>query len=382
MTQSAPEFKILQSIAFLAVVLQSSLLYTMNQGNILIEQSLIIGMLFNLAKFSAPAFIFIVGFHLIRQYTKHMMYKEYIYEKTTHLLAPYLFWSIIYLVTTNQVVTMQSGLKSLLLGTAAPHLWYVIMMFQIHLLFPLLCTLFYWFQKRTKKQQDIYKFMATFAIMYLLLMWFSSHYIFNGELLTRSTILHYTDRSFFFYSFYFVMGGIAATALHAWRLFVMKHIPLITFLFFILFLFINYELFSFYGVDSIHLTVSTYLKPSMFLYIVCEILILYVLSITIVQRRGALYKALRFIGNYTYGAYLAHFFFLQLSTKILALFTIQANTILYILLLFLSTTTLSVLTMVLCSNLPFHTWITGPSPAPMLKFPALTPLLPLLKSKK
>lgn len=35
MTQSAPEFKVLQSIAFLAVVLQSSLLYTMNQGNIL-----------------------------------------------------------------------------------------------------------------------------------------------------------------------------------------------------------------------------------------------------------------------------------------------------------------------------------------------------------
>ncbi|MBJ8206156.1 acyltransferase, partial [Bacillus cereus] len=37
MTQSAPEFKVLQSIAFLAVVLQSSLLYTMNQGNVLLE---------------------------------------------------------------------------------------------------------------------------------------------------------------------------------------------------------------------------------------------------------------------------------------------------------------------------------------------------------
>ena len=97
----------------------------------------------------------------------------------------------------------------------------------------------------------------------------------------------------------------------------MKHIPLITILFFILFLFINYELFSFYGANSIHLTVSTYLKPSMFLYIVCEIIILYVLSIMIVQRRGFLYKTLRFIGNYTYGAYLAHLFFLQLCTKFL-----------------------------------------------------------------
>ncbi|PFD44842.1 hypothetical protein CN285_05305 [Bacillus cereus] len=368
MTQSAPEFKVLQSIAFLAVVLQSSLLYTMNQGNILLEQSLIMGMLFNLAKFSAPAFIFIVGFHLIRQYTKQLVYTEYIYEKATHLLIPYFFWSILYLLTTNEIVTMQSGIKSLLLGTAAPHLWYVIMMFQIHLLFPLLCTLFYWFQKRTENKKDIYKYMTIFACLYFLLMWYSSHYIFNGEKLTNSTILHYTDRSFFFYSFYFVMGGIAAVALKTWRLFVMKHIPLVTILFFVLFLFINYKLFSFYGANSIHLTVSTYLKPSMFLYIVCEIIILYVLSITIVQRRGFLYKALRFIGNYTYGAYLAHFFFLQLCTKFLSLFALQENTILYSLLLFIVTATISLATMFIVSILPFHTWITGPSPTTKMKW--------------
>lgn len=111
MTQSAPEFKVLQSIAFLAVVLQSSLLYTMNQGNVLLEQSLIMGMLFNLAKFSAPAFIFIVGFHLIRHYTKQLVYKEYISEKATHLLIPYFFWSILYLLTTNDIMTLQGGIK-------------------------------------------------------------------------------------------------------------------------------------------------------------------------------------------------------------------------------------------------------------------------------
>ncbi len=120
------------------------------------EQSLIMGMLFNLAKFSAPAFIFIVGFHLIRQYTKKLVYTEYVYEKSTHLLIPYFFWSILYLLTTNDVITLQGGIKSLLLGTAAPHLWYVIMMFQIHLLFPLLCTLFYWFQKKLNKIKKTY----------------------------------------------------------------------------------------------------------------------------------------------------------------------------------------------------------------------------------
>ncbi|MFH4259059.1 acyltransferase family protein, partial [Acinetobacter baumannii] len=82
-------------------------------------------------------------------YTKKLVYKEYISEKATRLLIPYFFWSILYLLTTSDLIPLQGGIKSLLLGTAAPHLWYVIMMFQIHLLFPLLCTLFYWFQKRT-----------------------------------------------------------------------------------------------------------------------------------------------------------------------------------------------------------------------------------------
>ncbi|WP_445662142.1 LysR substrate-binding domain-containing protein [Bacillus sp. FSL R12-0069] len=87
----------------------------MNQGNVLLEQSLIMGMLFNLAKFSAPAFIFIFGFHLIRHYTKQLVYKEYISEKAAHLLIPYLFWSILYLLTTNDMITLQGGIKSVYL---------------------------------------------------------------------------------------------------------------------------------------------------------------------------------------------------------------------------------------------------------------------------
>lgn len=380
MTQNAPEFKVLQSIAFLAVVLQSSLLYTMNQGNLVIEQSIIIGMLFNLAKFSAPAFIFIVGFHLISQYTKQMLYTQYIYEKTTSLLTPYFFWSIVYLFMTKHIPSLWEVVHSLLLGTAAPHLWYVVMMFQIHLLFPLLCFVFHWFHRRIHNKQDAYRYTFAFALIYFLLMWFSSHYIFNGEKLTKFTTLHYTDRSFLFYSFYFVMGGIAAVALRAWRIFVFKHIPLFTALFFALFLCINYQLFNFYGANTIRLTVVTYLKPSMFIYIVCEIMILYALSVTIAQYRTFLYKALRFIGNFTYGAYLAHFFFLNISVKLLSFFALPANSILYSICLFSCTAILSLGTIILFSYMPFHKWITGPTPSMSIKCPY--PSLSLLKVKK
>ncbi len=111
------------------------------------------------------AFIFIVGFHLIRHYTKQLVYKEYISEKATHLLIPYFFWSILYLLTTNDLITLQGGIKSLLLGTAAPHLWYVIMMFQIHLLFPFtMHTFFIGFKNEQKIKKDIYKYMTFFRL--------------------------------------------------------------------------------------------------------------------------------------------------------------------------------------------------------------------------
>lgn len=53
--KEVPELKILQSLAFLTVVLQSALTYTINQPNMVPEQAITMEMFFNFAKSSAPA---------------------------------------------------------------------------------------------------------------------------------------------------------------------------------------------------------------------------------------------------------------------------------------------------------------------------------------
>ena len=213
--KEVPELKILQSLAFLAVILQSALTYTINQPNIVPEQAIMMGMFFNFAKFSAPAFIFIVGFTLFYHHEKQVHYQHYILEKVSELIIPYIIWSALYLVMAERMPFLSGGTlseawKAILAGNAAPHLWYVVMMFQIHLLFPVLFVLFHWFRHRVHSIFDLYKVVGMFALAYFLLMWASSHYIFNGERLTNSILLQYTDRSFLFYSFYFIFGGIAA----------------------------------------------------------------------------------------------------------------------------------------------------------------------------
>lgn len=53
--KEVPELEILQSLAFLAVILYSALTYTINQPNMVPEQAIMMEMFFNFAKFSAPA---------------------------------------------------------------------------------------------------------------------------------------------------------------------------------------------------------------------------------------------------------------------------------------------------------------------------------------
>ncbi|MFD3446558.1 acyltransferase [Microbacteriaceae bacterium 4G12] len=384
--KQAPELRILQSLAFLAVVLQTALVYTMNQPNVAPEQAVMIGMFFNFAKFSAPAFIFIVGFTLFYHHEKQVRYQHYIFEKVTELMIPYLLWSIIYLIMGHQLPSVSgwAAWKAILTGSAAPHLWYVVMMFQIHLFFPILFVLFHWFRQKVNRKQDLYKLMTVFAFAYFLLMWFSSHYIFNGKSLTNSSILKYTDRSFLFYSFYFIFGGIAAVTLPSWRKFIIKNVPLNTFIFLVLFVVVGYELLSFSGITAIHLQASTYLKPSMFLYIISEIMLLYALSMTIVQSRTFVYKILQFIGKFTYGSYLAHFFFLHISAQILQLFSLPSNSLIYAIVLFVCTAVLSIATVVALSFIPYGRLVAGPVVKPSLKLPAfsLFPYSEKLKNTK
>lgn len=291
------ELMMMKSLAFLAVVFQSSLMYVMNRGMLRPEEAVMIGMLFNFVKFSAPVFVFLAGFHMVQQGVAH--YRSYVMHKGKELLLPYAFWAVVYLFLLAKDAGWSEWIKQFITGDAAPHLWYVVMIFQFHLLAPFLLALFSWMETRIAWAKAI----VVGAAVYLL-------FLMSFYPWMNTSPLHYMDRSFLAYFFYFFLGGIAARTLPKWRQFVMKSIPINTFLFLALFIFVGYELLTFNNIFSIDLKAATYLKPSMFFYVCSEILLLYALSMTIVQTKSPLYTVLRFMNRYTYGAYLGHLFFL------------------------------------------------------------------------
>lgn len=328
MKKSTPaELTVMKSLAFLAVVFQSALLYVMNYRSPHPEEAIMIGMLFHFVKFSAPVFVFLVGFHIV-QHTV-IDYRQYVLHKWKELVVPYVTWSFIYVILFSSHLHVIDVMKQLLLGEAASHLWYVVMIIQFHLLAPLIVPFFDWM----KQNGEWKKFIVICAATYIVLIeWISP--IVQGQ-----SLYHYIDRTFLAYVFYFCLGGIAAHTLPKWRRFVMRFIPLNTFLFLALFILVGYELLTFQNVFAIDLHASTYLKPSMALYVTSEMMLLYGLSMTIVQTKSWLYTLFRFIGQYTYGAYVGHIFFLY---AIAPIFSDGIDAMIQAIILFFVTTMISV----------------------------------------
>ncbi|WP_055441526.1 acyltransferase family protein [Anoxybacillus suryakundensis] len=301
MKKTPAELTVMKSLAFLAVVFQSALLYIMNHHSPHAEEAIMMGMLFHFVKFSAPVFVFLVGFHMAQQ-KEAIHYRRYVSHKWTELMIPYIVWSFVYFILFSSHLHASEVMKQLVLGEAAPHLWYVVMIIQFHLLILIIVPFFRWLdQKKYWKS-----FIIVSSIIYI------GFITFISPIVQSESYIHYVDRTFLAYFFYFCLGGVAAYTLPSWRKFVIQAIPLNTFLFLSLFIVVGYELFISQSIFSIDLTEITYLKPSMVLYVTSEIFLLYGLSITIVQTKSRLYTALRFIGRYTYGAYIGHVFFLHM----------------------------------------------------------------------
>ncbi|MGL4522148.1 MAG: acyltransferase family protein [Bacilli bacterium] len=330
--KEVPELNILRAFAFLAVVLQSALSISNNLAHAQVADTIIIGMLYDSAKFSAPVFIFLTGYGIITNGTRLHEYAHYLTHKGKEILIPYLFWSLIYFILLGAGVR-EFGWK-LIAGEAAPHMWYVVMVFQFHLLAPLFLFLFRLSEQYVTTRMRLAGVMAFVAGLYSWLLWMSSTYIYDGRPLTSIENALYIDRTFFAYAFYFVLGGVLAKSMRSFRTFAMRMIPLNSFLFFCMYFYVNYQLFNANDINELNLKVSTYLKPSMFLYVVSLLLLLYTLSMLIANTRTWFGVVLYWISEYTYTAYLSHFAVVLLAHKTFVAFAIVLNPVVYAICLF------------------------------------------------
>lgn len=319
-----PELDILRSLAFLAVVLQHAVGVYVRRPGISPASATMLGMIFNFAKFGVPTFVFVTGVGLFYNHYENVRYLRFMRKRLTEIFVPYLVWTLVYQVYYGTLSFTPAGLKEfgrhLLAGNGAYHLWFVAMIFQFYLCYPLLLAVFKAVSCRIKTPWGFWLALGVLTALYTGLMWTSAAYIAGGHLKSKSTLIQllfvkYRDRNFIFFFYYFFLGGIVGIWLGKWRKFVLRSLTWNGLLFPLLFIWIGYELMTGAADGVVNLSYSTSLKPSMFLYTVSELLLVYGLAMALTQtiirpdgteRHCPVSTVLKFTGKYSFGAYLMH----------------------------------------------------------------------------
>lgn len=273
----------------------------------------IFGLLYNLVKYTAPAFIFGILYTTTRTYDlkNHFLYNKYLRNNWSNLFVPTIWWTLIYLLgmpweqQVNKYCNFSTFCWQFINGNAAPHLWYNTMMLQFIILMPL-----FWAISRyvgTNIKRGIIIAIVTF-ILYFTWLWFYDTYVFHGIHQNDWYLLDRVFISFFIYGVYGVWAWQLRDYVNA---LLTKFWWLLSIIFIICFIWTNLELQSF-G-HPINFNNAPYYKPSMTLYSLAVIALIAAFCLHQVKKNSQTsLKVFHFLAIYAYRAYLSNVFWNQL----------------------------------------------------------------------
>ena len=271
------------------------------------------GILYNLVKYTAPAFIFGILYTTIRtsDLNGHFSYFKHLQKNWSNLFVPTIWWTLIYLLGMpwlqqgNKFNSFGTFCWQFINGNAAPHLWYNTMMLQ----FIILMT-FFWLISRYVRNNIKRGFAVAIVTLILYLGWlaFYDYYVFHG---VHQNDWYLLDRVFISFFIYAIFGVLAWQFRSYFNQFITKFWWLIAVIFIICFIWTNYELSQFgYPVNFYN---APYYKPSMTFYCLAVICLIAAFCLYQVRKRQInSLKIFHFLAIYAYRAYLANVFWNQL----------------------------------------------------------------------
>lgn len=360
-----------RGIAFLGVAMQHVLGVIIRDPQVTFNLPLTItlGLSFNLVKFAVPAFVLVSGLVLFRKYLSGMVTFAFYKQRVRELLIPYLLWTLIYQLyytwgAGSPSISIQDWVHQSLTGNGAYHLWYVVLILQFYLLFPLLLPIFRWL---TRSAARTITMLLVLGLVYLFLMWLSYYYFPQQAASMTDPLWHlfikYRDRNLLFWFYYFLVGGVIGLYLNNFYSWLERYRAFNWGIWCLLLLWVTGELAVGISGSSINLGISSTLKPSMLFFTLSSLFLLYDLCLNLRSNAGWLPRLLKAFGRYSLGAYFVHALTLALAMSWLRSFQMPAhNPYLTILLAWILCTLLALLAAYLFNYLPGGRWLIGSSP--------------------
>jgi hypothetical protein len=273
-----------------------------------------IGIIFNLVKYTAPAFIFGILYTTIRTtLDNNVKYPKYLSNTWHALFVPTIWWTLVYLLflpwvqQVNHYHDVGSFLWHFINGNAAPHMWYNTMMLQFIILMPIFWGIGRWVKDNLERGMIV--LMSSVVITAIWLGFFDTQ-IFHGP---HATDWYLFDRLFMSFLIYAIGGLLAYQFNDLFKKLLHKWWPILLVLAAGVFYWTNQELFSYSG--PLNLANATYYKPSMMIYALLVILLVSALANFQIEHRLPFTGVVHNIANFAYKAYLSNILWSQLIWK-------------------------------------------------------------------
>jgi len=318
------EWTQLRGIAFLAIVMQHNIAEYIYRSDIEQPDSVMLTMIYHLTRFGTPTFVFLSGVMLFYHHRQAKPdYSRFIRKRFGDIYVPFVLWTLIYWLSVrvftpafwvSGTLDVRSLIRELFIPQTGYHLWFVIMIFQFYVLFPLfwLGVQFVYSQlmritKITRTQSVLLLVLLAAGLYSLLMKW--SYYDMAGWTAALSqpwsTLLEYRSYSWVMYWFYFLLGAVCAWAVDTWRNWTVRALPWMICLFLGMYFWLGYDVLRGSG-DVVNLNISTYLKPTTFIIIMAQMFMLYGLIFLLRGKTTKFLGVLSWIGRYSFGGYLVH----------------------------------------------------------------------------
>ncbi|MNH93538.1 O-acetyltransferase WecH [compost metagenome] len=365
------EIELLRGIAFAGVVFQHAVAHYGYLKDIGLADGALLALLVILSKFAVPVFIFITGMVLFYNYDGQLNYRSFLGKRIKDIGAPFFIWSVFYMFLNHALPgaglheVLAAG-ERLITGKSSYHLWYVFMMIQFYLLFPMFRQ---WVRGVSDRLHPSVRpwVVAAAGAAYIGLMPLIGIIagLFSAADIPVLTPLFttYADRNVLYYLFYFLLGAAAGMNTSRWQLWVRQGQCLYWPVFIGFTAYFFYRLVNgFENADGLHINFNgvALLQPLMVIFLTSSIFVLYRIAMALkTSGNPILLRMLTRISVLSYGAYLMHAGVLRLAYalegSLFAEWSIAFRTIIA----FLLCLVMCCLLTWLLARLPFGKWVVG-----------------------
>ncbi|WP_046227907.1 acyltransferase [Paenibacillus dauci] len=371
--QRLGEIEILRGMAFAAVVLQHSIAHYSVVPEVTAGDGVRLTLMLLAAKFAVPAFIFITGLVLFYNYDGVISYSSFIRKRFKDIIVPYLLWSLLYAGLNGTyarpvIEWLPDVTRYWYTGKSSYHLWYIVMIIPMYLLFPFLRTIVRKAVQWTSQRQYALWLLplilfAGYELILFLRPWLSELAEAWQIPVLTPYFTTYADRNIVYYLYYFFLGALAGLHINSFLgmlqrvkfpvmllcgLFVLYYTGMVTG---------GFPADASYGRRFIGLTL---LQPLMAIFLTASVLLVYQLALSITRSESSRHRQWWIIiSRYSYGGYLAHALMLRITYGvddwIMAGWDVTVRTLITALI----TLGLSILLTYLLSRIPYGAWLTG-----------------------